>query len=72
LAGEQRFYQHESAVTQTVMKFGIYSATAGACKGKACPVVMYLAGLDLYRRNFCHQSTRSAGGGEFGLDLGVA
>jgi S-formylglutathione hydrolase len=49
--GEQRFYQHESAVTQTVMKFGIYLPPQ-VRQGKACPVVMYLAGLTCTEETF--------------------
>lgn len=42
--GEQRYYMHTSAITQSQMTFSIYlpdSALAGQC----CPAILYLSGL---------------------------
>ncbi len=42
--GEQRFYQHDSAVIGLPMKFGVYLPPQ-ALAGDACPALFYLAGL---------------------------
>lgn len=66
--GEQRFYQHQSAVTQTTMKFGLYLPPQ-SLQGRACPVVMYLAGLTCTEETFAIKAHAQQVAASLGLML---
>ena len=49
--GEQRFYQHDSAIIGLPMKFGVYLPPQ-ALAGEQCPALFYLAGLTCTEETF--------------------
>ena len=53
--GEQRYYQHHSAVTNCHMTFSVYLPDA-AVAGHECPAIMYLSGLTCNTDNVTHKA----------------
>ncbi|WP_230657226.1 S-formylglutathione hydrolase [Psychrobacter sp. I-STPA10] len=53
--GEQRYYQHQSAVTKSVMTFSVYLPDA-AIVGHDCPAILYLSGLTCNTDNVTHKA----------------
>jgi len=66
--GEQRFYQHDSAVIGLPMKFGVYLPPQ-AMAGNACPVLFYLAGLTCTEETFPIKAHAQAIAAELGVIL---
>lgn len=53
--GEQYYYTHQSAVTQTEMSFSIYLPDE-ALAGQTCPALLYLSGLTCSPDNVTHKA----------------
>ena len=53
--GEQRYYSHQSSVTNTEMSFSIYLPDE-ALVGKTCPAILYLSGLTCSPDNVTHKA----------------
>lgn len=53
--GEQRYYTHQSSVTQSKMSFSIYLPDE-AIAGKTCPAILYLSGLTCGPDNVTHKA----------------
>ncbi len=66
--GEQRFYQHDSAVIGLPMKFGVY-VPPQALAGDACPALFYLAGLTCTEETFPIKAHAQAIAAELGVIL---
>jgi S-formylglutathione hydrolase len=66
--GEQRFYQHDSAVIGLPMKFGVYLPPQ-ALAGDACPALFYLAGLTCTEETFPIKAHAQAIAAELGVIL---
>ena len=66
--GEQRFYQHDSAVIGLPMKFGVYLPPQ-ALAGEQCPALFYLAGLTCTEETFALKAHAQQIAAELGLIL---
>ena len=53
--GEQRYYTHQSSVTNSEMSFSIYLPDE-AVAGKTCPAILYLSGLTCSPDNVTHKA----------------
>ena len=53
--GEQRIYEHKSAVTNSDMKFGVFMPPC-ALRKQNSPVLFFLSGLGASHENFIHKS----------------
>lgn len=53
--GEQRYYTHQSSVTNCEMSFSIYLPDE-AVAGKTCPAILYLSGLTCSPDNVTHKA----------------
>lgn len=66
--GEQRFYQHDSAVIGLPMKFGVYLPPQ-VLAGVQCPALFYLAGLTCTEETFAIKAHAQAIAAELGVIL---
>lgn len=66
--GEQRFYQHDSAVIGLPMKFGVYLPPQ-ALAGVQCPALFYLAGLTCTEETFSIKAHAQQVAAELGVIL---
>ena len=64
--GHQRYYAHDSAVTQTSMSFSIYLPDR-AVAGHSCPAILYLSGLTCSPDNVTHKAHAQQLCSEFGI-----
>ncbi len=66
--GEQRFYQHDSAIIGLPMKFGVFMPPQ-ALAGEQCPVLFYLAGLTCTEETFAMKAHAQGVAAELGVIL---